>query len=97
MKCSESTFSFQSLKVVKLISIGSYYLWRWQVRIILFGCRSQIRQVKSNSVYLCLGFADSYEFLFFLFQVETELIDKLDILVSENKGDEEYKHLFNAM
>jgi hypothetical protein len=31
------------------------------------------------------------------FQVETELIDKLDILVSENKGDEEYKHLFNAM
>ena len=53
--------------------------------------------MKSNSVYLCLGFADSYEFLFFLFQVETELIDKLDILVSENKGDEEYKHLFNAM
>jgi hypothetical protein len=31
------------------------------------------------------------------FQVETELIDKLDILVSENKGDEDYKHLFNAM
>ena len=34
---------------------------------------------------------------FDFFQVETELIDKLDILVSENKGDEEYKHLFNAM
>jgi dedicator of cytokinesis protein 3 len=34
---------------------------------------------------------------FSIFQVETELIDKLDILVSENKGDEEYKHLFNAM
>ena len=34
---------------------------------------------------------------FTFFQVETELIDKLDILVSENKGDEEYKQLFNAM
>ncbi|XP_040570903.1 dedicator of cytokinesis protein 3 isoform X3 [Lepeophtheirus salmonis] len=30
-------------------------------------------------------------------QVETELIDKLDILVSENKGDEDYKQLFNTM
>ena len=34
---------------------------------------------------------------FFVLQVETELIDKLDILVSENKGDQEYKHLFNTM
>ena len=34
---------------------------------------------------------------FFTFQVESELIDKLDILVSENKGDEDYKHLFNSM
>ena len=33
----------------------------------------------------------------FTFQVESELIDKLDILVSENKGDEDYKHLFNSM
>ena len=31
------------------------------------------------------------------FQVETELIDKLDILVSENKGDHEYRQLFDAM
>ncbi|XP_045606392.1 dedicator of cytokinesis protein 3 isoform X3 [Procambarus clarkii] len=30
-------------------------------------------------------------------QVETELIDKLDILVSENKGDDEYRQLFNTM
>ncbi|XP_042900639.2 dedicator of cytokinesis protein 3 isoform X2 [Parasteatoda tepidariorum] len=30
-------------------------------------------------------------------QVESELIDKLDILVSENKGDEEYRQLFNTM
>jgi dedicator of cytokinesis protein 3 len=37
------------------------------------------------------------QFLQFSLQVETELIDKLDILVSENKGDEEYKQLFNAM
>ncbi|CAL4062818.1 unnamed protein product, partial [Meganyctiphanes norvegica] len=29
-------------------------------------------------------------------QVETELIDKLDILVSENKGDDEYRQLFNT-
>jgi dedicator of cytokinesis protein 3 len=30
-------------------------------------------------------------------QVESELIDKLDILVSENKGDEDYKHLFSSI
>ena len=30
-------------------------------------------------------------------QVEKELIDKLDMLVSENKGDNEYKELFNTM
>ncbi|CAH1784994.1 unnamed protein product [Owenia fusiformis] len=30
-------------------------------------------------------------------QVESELIDKLDILVSENKGDSEYKNLFNSI
>lgn len=34
---------------------------------------------------------------FFSFKVETELIDKLDILVSENKGDDEYRQLFNTM
>lgn len=30
-------------------------------------------------------------------QVECELIDKLDILISENKGDDEYRRLFNTM
>ncbi|KAK9889845.1 hypothetical protein WA026_007208 [Henosepilachna vigintioctopunctata] len=30
-------------------------------------------------------------------QVETELIDKLDTLISENKGDDEYRRLFNTM
>lgn len=35
--------------------------------------------------------------LFYILQVETELIDKLDILVSENKGDDEYRQLFNTM
>ena len=30
-------------------------------------------------------------------QVETELIDKMDILISENKGDDEYRRLFNNM
>lgn len=30
-------------------------------------------------------------------QVESELIDKLDILVSENKGDDEYRELFKTM
>ena len=30
-------------------------------------------------------------------QVESKLIDKLDILVSENRGDDEFKQLFNAM
>lgn len=29
--------------------------------------------------------------------VESELIDKLDLLISENKGDEEYRELFNTM
>ncbi|CAG2063574.1 unnamed protein product, partial [Timema podura] len=29
-------------------------------------------------------------------QVESELIDKLDILISENKGDDEYRQLFNT-
>lgn len=30
-------------------------------------------------------------------QVECELIDKLDILISENKGDDEYRRLFNTI
>ncbi|XP_073976678.1 dedicator of cytokinesis spg isoform X2 [Rhodnius prolixus] len=30
-------------------------------------------------------------------QVESELIDKLDILISENKGDDEYRQLFNTI
>jgi len=30
-------------------------------------------------------------------QMETELIDKLDILISENKGDEEYRQIFNSL
>lgn len=30
-------------------------------------------------------------------QVESELINKLDILVGENKGDDEYKQLFNTI
>uniref|UniRef100_A0A1B6BYQ6 Dedicator of cytokinesis protein 3 n=1 Tax=Clastoptera arizonana TaxID=38151 RepID=A0A1B6BYQ6_9HEMI len=30
-------------------------------------------------------------------QVESELIDKLDILISENKGDDEYRQIFNTM
>ncbi|XP_026677811.1 dedicator of cytokinesis protein 3 [Diaphorina citri] len=30
-------------------------------------------------------------------QVESELIDKLDILISDNKGDDEYRQLFNTM
>lgn len=29
--------------------------------------------------------------------VESELIDKLDILISDNKGDDEYRQLFNTM
>lgn len=32
-----------------------------------------------------------------VYQVESELIDKLDILISENKGDDEYRQLFNTM
>ena len=31
------------------------------------------------------------------FQVECELVDKLDILVHENKADENYKQLFDTM
>jgi dedicator of cytokinesis protein 3 len=30
-------------------------------------------------------------------RVANELIDKLDFLISENKGDEEYRELFNTM
>lgn len=30
-------------------------------------------------------------------EVESELIDKLDYLISENKGDDEYRQLFNTM
>ncbi|XP_054273723.1 dedicator of cytokinesis protein 3 isoform X2 [Macrosteles quadrilineatus] len=30
-------------------------------------------------------------------QVESELIDKLDILISDNKGDDEYRQLFNTI
>lgn len=32
-----------------------------------------------------------------VFQVETRLIDKLDSLMSEGKGDETYRELFNSM
>ena len=50
------------------------------------------------SFTLYLTNVDQCSILHFLFfQVETELIDKLDILVSENKGDQEYKQLFNSM
>jgi hypothetical protein len=31
------------------------------------------------------------------FQVETELIDKLDRLLSQNKGDDQYRELFQNM
>jgi len=31
------------------------------------------------------------------FQVESEAIDKLDILISEGKGDYEYQQLFTSM
>lgn len=34
---------------------------------------------------------------FFLIQVEAELIDKLDTLVSEGKGDENYRELFSLL
>lgn len=30
-------------------------------------------------------------------RVANELIDKLDLLISENKGDDEYRELFNTM
>lgn len=30
-------------------------------------------------------------------QVESALIDELDMRVSQNKGDEEYRQLFNSM
>ena len=30
-------------------------------------------------------------------QMETELIDKLDILINENKGDDEYLQVFNNL
>ena len=30
-------------------------------------------------------------------QMETELIDKLDILINENKGDDEYRQIFNGL
>lgn len=33
----------------------------------------------------------------FLLQVEAKLIDKLDSLMSEGKGDETYRELFNSM
>lgn len=29
--------------------------------------------------------------------VESELIDKLDLLISGNKGDDEYRELFSTM
>lgn len=32
-----------------------------------------------------------------MFQVEAKLIDKLDSLMSEGKGDETYRELFNSM
>ncbi len=31
------------------------------------------------------------------FQVECELVDKLDILVHENKADEDFKKLFDTL
>lgn len=37
------------------------------------------------------------DFLVFALQVEAELIEKLDYLINENKGDDEYRQLFNTM
>lgn len=33
----------------------------------------------------------------YLFEVEAKLIDKLDSLMSEGRGDETYRELFNSM
>ena len=32
-----------------------------------------------------------------LVKVEVEVIDKLDEMISEGQGDDEYKHLFSTM
>lgn len=56
---------------------------------------------ETNCLFIFWEIFDFWEVLlinnFFSFKVETELIDKLDILVSENKGDDEYRQLFNTM
>ena len=44
-----------------------------------------------------IGLPGVYSALSPMLQVECELIEKLDVLVNSNKGDDEYRELFNTM
>ena len=68
--------------------------------ILLFtreGLSAQPFSINFDKSWVCWSDFQALYLFGFYFQVETELIDKLDILVSENKGDDDYKQLFNAM
>ena len=57
-----------------------------------------VREIRQTILPLLISMMDAEQRVRGNFkQMETELIDKLDILISENKGDNEYHQVFNTL
>jgi len=57
-----------------------------------------VREIRQTILPLLISMMDAEQRVKGNFkQMETELIDKLDILISENKGDNEYHQVFNTL
>ena len=57
-----------------------------------------VREIRQTILPLLIGMMDAEQKTKGSFkQMETELIDKLDILINENKGDDEYLQVFNNL
>eukprot|EP00092_Neocalanus_flemingeri_P009289 GFUD01009995.1.p1 GENE.GFUD01009995.1~~GFUD01009995.1.p1 ORF type:complete len:1824 (+),score=321.37 GFUD01009995.1:199-5472(+) len=57
-----------------------------------------VREIRQTILPLLISMMDAEQRVKGNFkQMETELIDKLDILISENKGDNEYHQIFNSL
>lgn len=74
------------------VRIGTVYC-----RMVVVLCvKGPIRPSLSGGTAFIKSFS-LYFITFLCFQIECELVDKLDILVQENKADENYKQLFDTM
>ena len=57
-----------------------------------------VREIRQTILPLLISMMDAEQKAKESFkQMETELIDKLDILITENKGDDEYLQVFNNL